>query len=110
MGDKQTDCMLTGHKCKPIARMSMDEGRDWWLGELTEPIPGWPNETHCLHIKTPLKELVLGVNMGDMMQLAVLAQIVHGCPINPHWLDNMEKWLRGRAESLALGDGGQETT
>lgn len=84
--------LLPGHKCEKIASMIMDENRNWWLGKLTEPISGWPNETHCLHIKTPLKEIVLGVNYGDMSQLAVLCQIVCG-PINQHWLDNMANVL-----------------
>jgi len=88
--------MLPHHKCEPVARMIMDEGRDWWLGKLTEPIADWPNETHCLHIKTPIKEVVLGVNYGDMSQLAVLCQIVCG-PINPHWIENMIKALTKKA-------------
>jgi len=92
------DYLLIGHKCKRIARLFMGEEREWWLGELTEPINGFPQETHCLHIKTPLKEVVLGVNVGDMTQLAVLAQIVHGGPINQHWLENMEKAILKRAQ------------
>ena len=39
------------HKCKRIAAALMGEGRDWWLGKLTEPVKGWPQETHCLHMK-----------------------------------------------------------
>lgn len=91
-----TDYMLTGHKCKKVAAMKMGEGRDWWLGELLEPLDDFPRETHCLHIKTPLKEVVLGVNRGDMEQLAVLCQVVCG-PINPHWLEHMTLVLKSRA-------------
>lgn len=91
-----TDYMLTGHKCKKIASMKMGEDRDWWLGELLEPIAGFHTETHCLHIMTPLKSVVLGVNRADMEQLAVLCQVVCG-KINPRWLDSMEKALRSRA-------------
>lgn len=91
-----TDYMLTGHKCKKIASMKMGEGHDWWLGELLEPIAEFPTETHCIHITTPIKSLVLGVNRADMEQLAVLCQVVCG-QINPRWLSNMEKALRHRA-------------
>src|SRR5687767_9838333 len=52
------------HKCKCIARIhNMAPGRDWWLGELTEKVAEWPHETHCLHIKTPLKDVVFLCNM-----------------------------------------------
>ncbi len=90
-----TDYMLTGHRCKKIASLPMGKNRDWWLGKLLEPILEYPNETHCLHIKTPLKEVVLGVNQGDMSLLAVLSQIVCG-PINPDWLNSMEKIIRAK--------------
>lgn len=96
---RNADYILTGHQCKPVARLKMGEGRDWWLGELTEPIPEWPTETHCLHIKTPLKEVVLGVTRGDMEQLAVLCQIVCG-PINTNWLERMAIVFQKRAEPL----------
>ena len=96
--EKETDYMLIGHKCKMIAKMKMGKDRDWWLGKLLEPIEGYPGETHCLHIKTPLKEVVLGVNSGDMEQLAVLCKIVVGHRINPVWIDNMEIFLKIRAK------------
>lgn len=100
MGAGVTDYLLAGHHCRPVARMSMAAERDWWLGELTEPLAEWPNETHCLHITTPLKTVVLGINRGDMTQLAVLAQIVHGGPISPAWIDRMESTLRARATAM----------
>jgi hypothetical protein len=93
-----TDYLLAGHKCKKIASMKMGADRDWWLGKLLEPINGYPTETHCLHIRTPEKEVVLGVNQGDMEQLAVLCQIVCG-PINPTWLNTMEGHLKSRANN-----------
>ncbi len=90
--------------------MPMAENRNWWLGKLLEPIPGYPNETHCLHIKTPLKEVVLGINQGDMSLLAVLCQIVCG-PINPEWLNSMSKILmseeRMSSKQTKIDDGGR---
>jgi hypothetical protein len=47
-----------------------------------------------MHIKTPYKEVVLGLNHGDFSQLAVLCQVMHGGPINQKWLDAMEPVLR----------------
>ncbi len=85
--------VLSEHRCRKIASMKMGPDRDWWLGELLEPIRGFPTETHCLHITTPLKDVVLGVNRADMEQLAVLCQIVCG-PINPHWLETMAEALK----------------
>lgn len=64
------------HRCKPIARAIMDEGRDWWIGELLEPIPEWPKETHCLHMKTPLKDVSFLCNAGDFEQLMVLGNVI----------------------------------
>ena len=87
---------MNNHKSIKMARVTnMGEGREWWLGRLTEPIPGHPEETHCLHITTPYKSVVWGVNLGDMMAYAVLAHIVHkelttsDRAINPNWLENM---------------------
>lgn len=93
------DYMLTGHKCKKIAELPMEAPREWWLGELLEPISDYPRETHCLHIKTPLKEVVIAVHRGDMELLAVLCQVVCGS-INPHWLENMEKAVKHRVQSF----------
>lgn len=98
-----TDYVLSGHKCRPVARMFMDEGRDWWLGELTEPLPDWPRETHCLHIKTPLKEVVLGVCAADMEQLTVLCYVVRqtdsasNAHVNEQWIERMAEVLKRRA-------------
>lgn len=64
------------HKCKPLARAVMMQGRDWWIGELTEHIPEWPLETHCLHMKTPLKDVSFLCNSGDFEQLLVLSNVV----------------------------------
>lgn len=77
------------HKCECIARIhNMQPGRDWWLGKLTEPVPEWPHETHCLHIKTPLKDIVLLCNMGDLQGLTVLCDIPFPI-VNATWKERM---------------------
>jgi hypothetical protein len=93
-----TDYLLTGHQCRPVAKLQMGPGRDWWLGELTEPLPDHPEETHCLHLKTPLKEVVLGVNAADLQQLAVAAHIVCG-ELNGDWLSTMAGILQHRTQT-----------
>ena len=102
--DSPPDYMLTGHKCLRIARMPMREGRDWWMGELTERLPDHPHETHCLHIQTPLKSVVLGVYRADLDYLAVLAQMVGGGPLNPHWSEKMADLMRRLADDTAFAD------
>ena len=95
--------MLSGHKCRPIARaVHESDGRETWVGELLEPIPDRPAETHCLHITTPLKSVVFGFNNGDIEQMAVLMQVAHGGPINPNWLNLMADRMR-RAALAAAG-------
>lgn len=71
-----TDKLRPEHKCKPLARAVMMERRDWWIGELLEPVPEWPHETHCLHMKTPLKDVSFLCNTGDFGQLLVLSNVV----------------------------------
>lgn len=100
---------MASHKCRPIARgVSCEDGREIWLGELLEPIPDHPRETHCLHITTPAKRVVLGINAGDMAALAVLAQIVDGL-IDNDWLNSMEIVFRKRAVVDCPHCGGKET-
>jgi hypothetical protein len=89
------------HKCKCVARIhNMMPGRDWWLGELTEKVPEWPHETHCLHIKTPLKEIVLLCNMGDLQGLAVLCDIPWPI-VNPTWKERMKDAYERAALNIA---------
>ena len=100
--------MLSGHKCRPIARaVHESDGRETWVGELLEPIPDWPAETHCLHITTPLKSVVFGFNNGDIEQMAVLMQVAHGGPINPNWLNLMADRMRRAALAAAGTPAGQ---
>lgn len=80
-----TNKLRPGHKCKPLARAVMMEGRDWWIGELLEAVPEWPHETHCLHMKTPLKDVSFLCNVGDFEQLMVLSNVVVELK-NPEWL------------------------
>lgn len=90
---------MDGHKCRKIAQaLPCGPGRELWVGELLEKIPGYESETHCLHVTTPAKNVVFGINMGDAMILAVFAQIVHGMRINPEWLDGMERVMREKAK------------
>ena len=90
MADFEPDVLKPYHQCKKIAHVTnMGEGRSWWMGKLTEPVADWPSETHCLHLKTPLKDIVLLVNVADMMALATLAQLAHGTPISHEYLTRM---------------------
>lgn len=105
---RQDDPMLY-HKCRCIAYPKYcDNGREIWLGELLEPIPGHPEEKFCLHIKTPYKQVVFGLNMGDVSALAVLCQIAHGMPFNQRWLDSTERIYRDHpAPPDAVADEGE---
>lgn len=82
------------HKCKTIAKMRMVGEREWTLGRLTERVPEYPDEEFCFHISTPLKKVVLLLNIGDMTQIAVFCKIAHGVHINPSWIEEAEKWMR----------------
>lgn len=77
---------MSNHQCEKLIDFSTDT-RTIWLGKLTEPIPESPTETHCIHIVTPYKTVVLGVNVSDAGWLAVFAQMIQGKPINQHWID-----------------------
>lgn len=93
-----TNDPMLHHRCRKIAQITpLPEGRDIWIGELIEPIPESPTETHCIHITTPYKEVVFGVYAGEAAILAAIAQIIHGCPVNPHWIDLAEKRYRKEA-------------
>jgi hypothetical protein len=78
-----------------------DNGREFWIGELLEPIEGYPAETHCIHITTPAKSVVFGVNLGDATIMAIAGQLLHkemtgvDKPINQRWLGLQEEHFRG---------------
>lgn len=91
------DAMRPKHRCQPIARaVAMEEGRDWWIGELIEPVPEWPHETHCLHMKTPIKYVVFLCNSGDFEQLLVMSNVVTQLK-NLQWLESMTEMAITRA-------------
>lgn len=75
------------HRCRPIARAVMAENRDWWIGELLEPVSEWPKETHCLHMKTPIKSVVFLCNSGDFEQLLVMSNVIVRLK-NLSWLEH----------------------
>lgn len=101
LANAQRDLLLTGHKCQPMAEMRMEPPRRWWLGRLTEPIAAYPDETHCLHIKSPLKEIVLGLQEADFVQFVAICEIALGYRINPTWLDNTIPYMKQRGEAIA---------
>lgn len=95
---------MNTHKCKKILEApNMGKDRYMWLGELLEPIPNHPEETHCLHIKSPYKQVVWGINLGDLEVCAVFAHAVHkeetGKPINTNWLDRMVHNFKSKQET-----------
>jgi hypothetical protein len=83
------------HKCKRIASAVMDMDRDWWIGELLEPVSQWPKETHCLHMKTPIKDVSFLCNAGDFEQLIVLSNAVVELQ-NLDWLRSMTQGAKDR--------------
>lgn len=96
--DVESDNLLRPpHSCKPIARAVMSEGRDWWVGELIEPVKDYPQETHCLHMKTPLKDVIFLCNEADFEQLIVLASAVIGKSYEP-WVESMVEITKMRAK------------
>ena len=65
------------HKCKcKLKAPSMGKGREWFIGELTEPLEAYPHETHCFHMTTPTKEVVWLMNPADFRNLYVLSSIM----------------------------------
>ena len=96
------------HVCKKVATISnMGKGRDWWLGELIEPFyaPDGVKETHCLHLKTPLKEVWFLCNQGDMQGLTVLTNIPFPV-VNDAWRDRMALHYQNAAMPEPQAEGG----
>ena len=75
----------------------MEDGRDWWIGKLLEPVKEWPKETHCLHMKTPVKSVSFLCNYGDFENLLVLSNVVVGLR-DMDWLESMTKRARGLSQ------------
>lgn len=93
-----TERVKPPHKCRRIASAVMDVDRDWWIGELLEPVPEWPKETHCLHMKTPIKNVVFLCNGGDFEQLLVLSNVVVELQ-NLDWLNSMTEGAKSRSQA-----------
>jgi len=86
------------HKCEKIAiAPGMSHGRHWWVGKLTEPVKEWPLETHCLHLRTPLKDITFLCNHADFQQLQVLGRCVTGA-ISDEWMDSMVEMAKKKVK------------
>lgn len=97
---------LANHKCRPVAVVDLPGiGRDIWLGELLAPIPGHETETHCIHITTPYKSVVLGVNITDVGWMATFASIINEKPVNPKYIESAERRWRRTAREANNHDG-----
>ncbi|KKL09010.1 hypothetical protein LCGC14_2570130 [marine sediment metagenome] len=92
-----TDTLKPDHKCEKIATAYMTEGRDWWVGRLLETVKEHPQETHCLHMLTPLKDVVFLVNEADFQWLTVLARAAIG-PLDERWLESVTRGAIKRAQ------------
>ena len=90
------DSLKPAHECEKIASAIMAEGRDWWVGKLTKPVPGHEIETHCLHLTTPLKDVVFLVNDADFQWLTVLGRAACG-PLSERWLESVTRGAIKRA-------------
>ena len=90
------DGLKPAHECEKIASAIMAEGRDWWVGKLTKPVPGHEIETHCLHLTTPLKDVVFLVNDADFQWLTVLGRAACG-PLSERWLESVTRGAIKRA-------------
>ena len=74
------------HQCDRIATApGMAEGREFWVGKLKEPIGV---ETHCLHLKTGMKDVTFLCNKSDFRQLQIICRVVTG-EINESWMQTM---------------------
>lgn len=81
------------HKCSILAQACMGRGRKWWAGKLRERVKEFPAETHCLHLKTPLKDITFLCNEADFQQLQVLCRVVTG-KLSETWINSMVKIVK----------------
>ena len=82
------EALAPRHRCEMVAVAQWNDvgGRANWIGRLLEVVPGWEEETHCLHFKTPLKgEIVLLCIEDDFYQFAALCQAAIKDPIDPEY-------------------------
>lgn len=66
----------------------MAEGREWFIGKLAEHLPDYPEETHCLHLKTNYKDVTFLCNEADFRNLMIICRAVVGQP-NESWMQSM---------------------
>jgi len=65
------------HRCECIAiAPSMGDGREWKVGKLIDKLDKYPEETHCLHLKTQYKDVTFLCNEADFRQLMILCRAV----------------------------------
>lgn len=89
IGDPDEDPM-DDHECEELVTLMDARDRHIWIGELTEPIPGHPEEKFCLHIGTPYKDVVFGCDGdGDAGIFATIAAVLNGNqPVNESWVQH----------------------
>jgi len=77
------------HKCECIAKApAMGEGRDFWVGKLTDKLPEHPEESYCLHMKTQFKDVTFLCNEADFQQIQILCMCITG-KIDETWMESM---------------------
>jgi len=99
LSHEKPEALRPVHKCECLLRACMGEGRDWWVGVLTEKVKGYPEETHCLHLKTALKNVVFLCNKADFEQLLVLCRKVTG-EVNEAWIKAMLNFLPDKTRKV----------
>lgn len=90
------DDPMRDHECRRVATFIRGRGRDIWLGELEEPIEGsrkdghvhW-KERYCLHIRTPFKQFVMGLDgIGDGACMGLICALMQdGVTLNQTYVD-----------------------
>lgn len=77
------------HKCTCVSKApAMGQGREWFIGKLDQILPDYPEETHCLHLKTNYKDVTFLCNEADFRNLMIICRAVVGQP-NEAWMEQM---------------------
>lgn len=99
------------HRCKPIGQFGPHQNeidgivRKLWVGKLTEPCPGWEDETHCIHIEVGKTRRILGLNdRDDCISWLAVIQMIYNDPIDPEAVALTAKMMR----EIAKGQGQTE--
>jgi len=78
------------HKCDVVFERSFDNGRTIKIGKITEVADEFKNETHCLHITSPVQETVNLMNMSDAGYMAILSYVLNNNEIvYGNWIRRM---------------------